>query len=156
MCTWGWLQGSPRRNPIRKSRSAPALRHPGVISSAIDVVEYDSRIQNAVEYLLRNTVIVKTLEEAIQIARAEEHFPRLVTLDGEVVFPAGAVTGGRTRHESRGLLGRSAEIAELEGHVQAAETELSDLTKERETLLRVIEEQKEALEPIPRSLQNRR
>jgi chromosome segregation protein len=54
------------------------------------------------------------LDDAIAIARSENRYPRLVTLDGEMVSSSGAVTGGRTRHESRGMLGRSAEIEELE------------------------------------------
>ncbi len=103
----------------------------GVIGLAIDKVEYDPKIRNAVEYLLHSTVIVESLDDAVRIAREVKRFPRLVTLDGEVVTSAGAVTGGRTRHESRGLLGRSAEITELEEKVAKADAELARLGNER-------------------------
>jgi len=87
---------------------------PGVIGRAIDRVQCDRKIMPAIEYLLYNTVIVETIDDAIRIARSEQRYPRLVTLEGEVVSPAGSVTGGRTQREVHGLLGRSAEIDELE------------------------------------------
>lgn len=130
-------------------RKAGALHsHPGIVGTALDVVEYEPEIRNAVEYLLSNTLIIETLDDAIRIARAEQRFPRLVTLEGEVVSPGGSVTGGRTRHEGRGLLGRSAEIAELDEQVQATETELTGAAEEREALLQAIEEQNAALERV--------
>ncbi len=107
---------------------------PGVIGKAIDHVQCEARIMPAVEYLLYNTVIVKTIDDAIRIARSERRFPRLVTLEGEVVSSAGAVTGGRTKHESRGLLGRSAEIEELEAKVSEADGVINSVAKEVQTL----------------------
>ncbi len=110
---------------------ADALRnHAGVIGRAINHAQFDAQIAPAVEYLLFNTVIVETIDDAVRIARSERRFPRLVTLDGEVVSTAGAITGGRTKHQSRGLLGRSAEIDELETKVSAAEKRLGTLTVE--------------------------
>ncbi|HOE65427.1 MAG TPA: chromosome segregation protein SMC [Candidatus Hydrogenedentes bacterium] len=87
---------------------------PGIVGPALDYVQYDAKLRPAVEYLLHSTLIVETLDDAIRIARKYEKIPRLVTLDGEVVSASGAVTGGRNKHESRGLLGRSAEIGELD------------------------------------------
>ncbi|NUM55800.1 MAG: chromosome segregation protein SMC [Candidatus Hydrogenedentes bacterium] len=104
---------------------------PGVVGPAIRFVRYEPRLRSAVEYLLHSTVIVETLDDAIRITRGRAHHPRLVTLDGEVVSSAGAVTGGRTKHESRGLLGRSAEIAELEERARAMEQDLGGLVDQR-------------------------
>ncbi len=103
---------------------------PGVIGPAIEHLKYDEQIRPAVEYLFRNTLLVENLDEATRIARSARSFPRLVTLDGEVVSPAGAVTGGRTKHESRGLLGRRAEIDELQDKAENAERELARLSEQ--------------------------
>ncbi len=92
----------------------------GIIGLAVDYVQCEERLLPAIQYLLYNTLIVESIDDAIRIARHENRFPRLVTLEGEVVTPAGAVTGGRTRHESHGLLGRAAEIEELESKVEQA------------------------------------
>lgn len=137
---------------IRSGRGddADALRGmPGVVGPAIQFVQYDAAVEPAVAYLLYNTVIVETIDDAIRIARAERRFPRLVTLDGEVVSSAGAVTGGRTRHESRGLLGRSAEIEELEAGTARAASRIGELEKSAESLagrLRALAERLQALE----------
>ncbi|MDQ1256872.1 MAG: chromosome segregation protein, partial [Candidatus Hydrogenedentes bacterium] len=106
----------------------------GVIGPAINYVQHDAHIDAAVQYLLYNTVIVETIDDAIRIARHERLFPRLVTLEGEVVSSSGAVTGGRTKNESRGLLGRSAEIAELEDAVKKAKNRIAEMGKQGQTL----------------------
>ena len=113
---------------------------PGVIGRAIDNVSLERRLSRAIGYVLFNTVVVKTLDDAIRIARTQDRFPRLVTLDGEIVSAAGAVTGGQTQNESRGLLGRSAEIAELEQHVKSADEKLVGLAKQAESLSAQIDE----------------
>lgn len=102
----------------------------GVIGKAIDYVQCEARILPALQYLLYNTVIVETIDDAIRIARSDRRYPRLVTLEGEVVTAAGAFTGGRTRHESRGLIGRSAEIEELEGRVTEIAARIADIAAE--------------------------
>lgn len=107
---------------------------PGVIGKAIDYVQFESYLLPAVQYLLQDTMIVETIDDAIRIARSERRFPRLVTLDGEVVSSAGAVTGGRTRNESRGLLGRSAEIEELEQAVDSATKRTNQMAVEGHNL----------------------
>ncbi|HOZ48006.1 MAG TPA: chromosome segregation protein SMC [Candidatus Hydrogenedentes bacterium] len=96
----------------------------GVIGRALDHVRYDPHVAKAAEYLLYNTVIVETIDDAVRIARTKDSYPRMVTLDGEVIATSGAVTGGRTKHESRGLLGRSAEIGELEEKVRQTDAEI--------------------------------
>ena len=113
---------------------------PGVIGSAIDHVHYDAPIRPAVEYLLYNTVIVQTIDDAIRIARSERRFPRLVTLDGEVVSSSGAVTGGRTKHEGRGLLGRSAEIEELDRQVAHVAGQVRGIAHEAQAVTDALEE----------------
>ena len=115
---------------IRPSRNddMDALKgHPGVIGPAINYVKFDSHITKAVEYLLFNAVLVETIDDAIRIARSERRYPRLVTLDGEVMSSAGALTGGRTKHDRGGLLGRSAEITSLENQVATADTKITEL-----------------------------
>ena len=107
---------------------------PGVVGNAIGYVECEERILPAVRYLLYNTVIVETIDDAIRIARSERRYPRLVTLEGEVVTSSGAVTGGRTKHESRGMLGRSAEIEELEQAVDEAEGRIREVASEGATV----------------------
>jgi chromosome segregation protein len=125
--------------------------HPGVIGRAIQYVQCDAVVMPAFEYLLYNTMIVATIDDAIRIARSERRFPKLVTLDGEVVTPTGAVTGGRTRNESTGLLGRSAEIEDLEGKVKSAEGRIKSLVGQAAQL----QQQQQELAAALKDLQQR-
>ncbi|MBI2424747.1 MAG: chromosome segregation protein SMC [Candidatus Hydrogenedentes bacterium] len=113
---------------------------PGVVGNAIDYVQCEGRVLPAVQYLLFNTMIVQTIDDAIRIARSERRYPRLVTLDGEVVSSSGAVTGGRTKNESTGLLGRSAEIEELEKQVAYAEKKIAQMASEGASLTNALQE----------------
>ncbi len=108
--------------------------HPGVIAPLLNLIETDDRLRPVISYLIRNVVLVETLDHAIQIARDVQPCPRLVTLAGELIDPSGAMTGGTSGGEARGLLGRSAEIEELENSVRGLSTEISDLTHRVETL----------------------
>ena len=121
---------------------------PGVIGPVIDYVQFDPHIRPAVEYLLHSTMLVENLDVAIDIIRTEQRYPRLVTLDGEMVSSAGAVTGGHTRHESRGLLGRSAEITELENRVRELVARIQAIGEEGEQLTREIQERTEAIQSV--------
>jgi chromosome segregation protein len=126
----------------------------GVIGKAIDFVQADARVMPALEYLLYDTMIVATIDDAINIARNERRFPKLVTLDGEMVNSSGAVTGGRTKHESAGLLGRSAEIDELEEAVTGAERRIDHMSREARDLIEqrgTLEQEAKALEETERT-----
>ncbi len=112
----------------------------GVIGKAINYVQCDARIMPALEYLLYNTMIVETIDDAIRIARSERRFPRLVTLDGDVVTSSGAVTGGQTKNDSQGMLGRSAEIEELEGAVQKAAGRINLLVQQAQQMTGALQE----------------
>ncbi len=117
----------------RGDDGADLVGQPGVVGSALDFVQYDAKLRPAVEYLLHSTLVVRELDDAIRIARKYEKIPRLVTLDGEVVSASGAVTGGRNKHESRGLLGRSAEIGELETRLGKLDSEIRSTVERRNT-----------------------
>lgn len=106
----------------------------GVIGPLIHYVLCESRVLPAIQYLLYNTLLVESLDDAISIARKETNFPRLVTLEGEVVTSAGAVTGGRTQRDTHGLLGRSAEIEELTQKVNATQHDIEVLVSRAQEL----------------------
>ena len=97
---------------------------PGVIGPAIDHAQFDDQYRSVMEYIFHNTVLVESIDDAIRLAKSHTIIPRLVTREGEVISSSGAVTGGRTKHDSRGLLGRSAEIGDLETEVIRLDEEI--------------------------------
>ena len=122
------IQGGDRNN------RAASVRAAGVIGPALDCVKYDPQIKTAVQYLLEGVTLVEDLETALAMARSGKHHPRLVTIEGEVVTSSGAVTGGRVKHEGRGLLGRGAEISQLDEQVRALDAECTALAEQEKEL----------------------
>ena len=78
----------------------------------------------AIDHLLSRFLIVETLEDAIRLSKKCESGARLVSLEGEVVLPAGAITGGQGRQKASGLLARKRELDEIESKTAAIERDI--------------------------------
>jgi chromosome segregation protein len=104
----------------------PDLSHPGVIALAADQVSCDEVFAPLVRSLLEGVLIVADLAAARDYA--DKHPPgfTLVTLEGEVLRPDGAITGGALEGPAIGALQKKREIAELFSDIAAAETEYNE------------------------------
>lgn len=69
--------------------SADALKLPGLIDYAINLVDFDPKYRRALEYVLYDTVVCENLEALRDIDGV-----RAVTLDGDLQSKGGALTGG--------------------------------------------------------------
>jgi chromosome segregation protein len=103
----------------------PDRTHPGFVAACLDVVRYDPSYEKVVRFLLGDAVIVRDLPSALEIWQGSAEKRTLVTLDGEVLDPAGVVTGGPLEGEGHGALQRRREVQELEETVRAFEAEFS-------------------------------
>ena len=108
---------------------------PGFIGFGPDCLQYDSRYQGIIDYLLGRVVIVDDMDNALRLSKMVSEF-RFVTLDGEVINARGAITGGRYRNKTANILDRKAEIDLLRQEIAAGktkrekyETELAQLRK---------------------------
>lgn len=81
---------------------------------ATEVVSYDHRYQAVVSHLLSGTIIAPNLAAAVTVAEKTGKKYRLVTLEGEVVAPGGAITGGKLDRKQVGLLTRKKERVRLQ------------------------------------------
>ncbi len=94
----------------------PAPRLDGVLGNAADLVEYDPRIEKAVLQLLNRVWITQDLNAARAALDklAGNSRPTVVTLDGEIIRPGGAVTGGNDHNRrDESMLARARELREL-------------------------------------------
>src|SRR5690606_34748820 len=69
-------------------------------------------------------------DAALAAAKAAPGVSRIVTLDGDVVTPGGAITGGSRSHRSEGLLGRSRQLEELGQQLANAQAGAEEAAKE--------------------------
>ena len=116
------------------------LKEDGVLGLASELVEYDERFSGIVNRLLGKTYVIDTIDHAIAIGRMYKHQYRMVTLEGELMAPGGAMTGGSYKNNNN-LLGRSRQIEELKEQVKKSKKEL----KEKENTIAALKEERNAL-----------
>lgn len=103
--------------PLNKLNSSRAggktvmtARKEGVLGFAHEMLDYDPRIDVAVRFALRNTLIVENLS----IARQYMGGTRFVTLRGDVIESGGAMVGGSKRKMNIAFGGRIQGASEVE------------------------------------------
>lgn len=120
-------------NTIRPGKDKPGVRGnrtEGLIGRASELVSCDARYKPIVEYLLGRVMIADNIKHATELARVSENVSRIVTLDGDVVNPGGAMTGGSFQKGSAGLLGRVRETKETANLIKKLEQETGHFDQE--------------------------
>lgn len=110
---------APRPLTARERRELAAAGGEGYLGVGDELVRFPAAIRPAVEYLLGRVLVARDLDAALRLGRGSGLKHLVVTLDGEMVRPGGAVTGGR-EERPRGLLRRQRELAEVENQLQKA------------------------------------
>ena len=110
-----------------------ALREAGVIGTADILVKTEEKYLNLVENLLGRTIVVQNIDFGIAIARKYRQTLRIVTLEGELINPGGAIAGGAYKNSSN-LLSRRREIEEAEKQVVSLKEQMESLEKQLESL----------------------
>lgn len=91
------------------------IHHPGFIGIASDLVQPKSqKYQKAIQHLIGNVVIARTLRDANDIAIKLHRRYRIVTLDGDMVHPGGSMSGGAQKKKNQSLFTREKDLQELE------------------------------------------
>ncbi len=103
-----------------------AQKMKGYISVADELVTYDAEYEKIVKNVLGTTVVADNIDNAILMAANCNHRFKIVTLDGEVMQPGGAMTGGSNKNNT-GLLSRASEIEGLKNDIQRLEAELNNV-----------------------------
>jgi len=117
---------------------APARAHTGgdgIVASAEALVECEQPdLAPAVGRLLGDTLVVRSFEDALRLRRNGGRALRLVTLEGEVVEPSGAVVGGEGE-ACGGVISRRSELRDIERRLGEFRAEAERLERLREDLL---------------------
>ena len=135
-------------------KNTEALNENGVIGMAEELVSTDSKYKSVAKAMLGRIVVVDTVDNAVNIARKYQYGIRMVTLEGELLIPGGAIAGGTFKNSSN-LLGRRREIEELQKHVDGLKKECSGAEEEIENIKGRRNEMRLALENNKSELQNK-
>lgn len=124
-----------------------ALREPGIIGLASELVHVAPEYQVLAKYLLGRVVVADTIDHAIALAKKYKYSLRIVTLEGELLSAGGSMTGGAFKNSSN-LLGRKREIEELENICSKAMKSSEQIQKELTMNEGLFQEKKEESEQL--------
>ena len=121
-----------------------ALKERGVIGLADTLVRTAPEYRDVARSLLGRVLVVDQYDHAVEISRKYQQKIRMVTLEGEMFMPGGAISGGGFRNSSN-LLGRRREMTELEKRIKELRTSMEkledDIAKAKEERNRLRAEQ---------------
>lgn len=115
-------------------REQQALNMDGCVGIASQLIDYDEKYSDIFKYLLGRILIVKTMDEAIDIARYFSYRFKIVTLDGDVINAGGSMTGGSSSNRGTNLLSRRREVEDLALEIKKLESKLVKLREEQAKL----------------------
>ncbi|WP_078595545.1 chromosome segregation protein SMC [Evansella clarkii] len=121
---------------VIKPRSVPphdlqgAMNQPGFIGVAKDLISYSPEYENVLSHLLGHILIAEDMKSAGSIAGALRYRYRIVTLEGDVINPGGAMTGGSIKQKQSQILGRQNELENVTRKLDKLEGETHKLQKE--------------------------
>ena len=132
-------------------------RERGCCGTADTLVQFDETYGAVVRSLLARTVVCENMDAALALARLRGHRFRIVTLDGQIIQPGGAMTGG-SASRGTGALARAGRLRAAEEQAErceaarktaeqrfrAAEKRLHDRETARETQNAALRRQAEA------------
>lgn len=140
-------------NP-QKFKIPDVLKEKGVIGLADSLVRTDSKYANIAKAMLGRIAVVDHIDNAVKIAKKYDYGVRMVTLEGELLVPGGAISGGAFKNSSN-LLSRRREIEELEeklktakAKIDAAKADIEEIKNERNNLRKAIEDEKAVLQEL--------
>jgi len=159
---------------IVKARSIPdnvihqLKQYPSFIGVASSLISFSNEYDSVIQNLLGTVLIAEDLKGANELARIVGHRYRFVTLEGDVVNPGGAMTGGAVRTTNSSLIGRQRELEEIsaklkdmqektivvERDVQSLKSIKQTITNEIELLNKAIQQDKQSFVSIMEQLKS--
>lgn len=111
----------------------------GVIGIASDLVKYNKKYEQIILNLLGRTVIVDNMDTAIKVAKQNGYTFRIVTTEGDLINPSGAITGGSVSKKTVNILGRGKEIEKLEKEIKNLKQKIEKLENDKQNYEESIE-----------------
>ena len=109
-------------------KNPECLTEEGVIGMACDLVSQEDKYKDVSKAMLGRIVVVDTVDHALKIAKKFDYGIRMVTIEGELLVPGGAISGGNFKN-NLSLLSRRREMEELKKQVEKTEQECKDAEK---------------------------
>lgn len=125
---------------IKSNLDTLSLEGEGVLGRAVDLVVFDAMFKPVMDYLLGKIWIVEKLDQAVALSKKTGFKYRIVTLDGDLITPGGALTGGHQKNSQSSLLNRKREISEINKLLEEYEVNIKRIN---DSHLLIIDEKEE-------------
>ncbi|MDI3472231.1 MAG: chromosome segregation protein [Thermotogaceae bacterium] len=114
---------------IQNFRDDSALKeHEGFIGYAKDLVKTSKEYSIIPDYLFGNAIVVRNLDDAIEIRKVFGFKGRIATLDGELLERGGALTGGYSLEDEKfSLMNRRNMLKQLKENLADLERKLEEV-----------------------------
>lgn len=126
----------------------------GCFGIASKLIKFDEKVRNIFESLLGATVIVNDMPLAISLAKECNFSFKIVTLDGDIINPAGSISGGSKKNSVSNLLGRAREIEEIDTNLVKLNKDLQETSKLKDVLTTSNEEYQNSIKELNNKLHN--
>ncbi|MHB9125206.1 MAG: coiled-coil domain-containing protein, partial [Armatimonadota bacterium] len=90
----------------------------GVLGLGNSLIKFDKKYSPAIDSLLGRVLVAENIDAAIAASKKAIGWSKIVTLEGELVLPSGAMTGGHIAAKTVNILGRKQEIEALTADVR--------------------------------------
>ncbi|XP_010017174.1 PREDICTED: structural maintenance of chromosomes protein 2 [Nestor notabilis] len=121
-----------------KIKLAQTLAGYGNLDLALFLIQYDSELQKAMEYVFGTTLICNNMDTAKKVTFDKRIMTRSVTLDGDTFDPQGTLHGGASS-QAAPILAKLQEMKAVEAELKAKKSELQAVEDELERLKNVAE-----------------
>ena len=125
----------------------------GVIGIASDLIKYSKKYEQIIINLLGRTVIVDNMDTAIKVSKQNNYTFRIITLEGDIINPSGAITGGSVTKKTVNILGRGKEIEKLQKEIKTLEEKIKKEEEEKKEFENSIEDILEGASSLEKELQ---
>ena len=123
----------------------------GYIGTADSLVKYDDKYKGIVLNQLGNVIVVDNIDTLNKVGKLIQYKYKIVSLEGEVSFAGGAITGGTSKN-SNGVMNQKYELEELKKRVNSKRNELNSLEEGLTTINKEIEKNSIDLETNQRDV----
>ena len=113
----------------------------GFVDTAINLVKYDSAYDNIMQNLLATTIVVKDIDALNNIAKRLNYKYKVVSLDGDISYAGGSISGGAKKN-SNSILKDRYELTKLETNkvnletsIRLIEAKINSLNQEQEEMI---------------------
>ena len=119
----------------------------GYIDIASNLVKYDNLYTNIIKNQLGNIIVVDNIDTLNKVGKLINYKYRVISLDGDIIYPGGAITGGILKKDDS-LLKQKQELLKLNEELKTLNNESQNKAKEFSNNLTMLNEAQEELSKL--------